>query len=314
MKNLFSQRNLVTFSRKRVFTDSVSWILYYLLNLGFITIYFWHKSTKTEEHPFTNLVSWVTQSETGTWSEAFFTILQDGLVLTLFLMIIVYINITVFKRILDSRYQQVIKYVTYLFVVGVTASLFALLFKKMTVTFELTRFAFGFPTNLLIIFSGCLISTGLIYLREYNIRDRDLKKQEIRNKTLRKKLERTSEKLQEFELSVSSDHIKIGSKNRFVIVLFDDIILFKGDGNEPKIYTADGKSYMGTTSMTQYESLLPSTKFLRVHRSYIINKDKVSGKQKNKLILSQLDMEVPIGETYVDIVNQDSRLGWSENA
>lgn len=314
MKNVLSQRKLITFSRKRVFTDGVSWILYYLLNLGFITIYFWNKSDKGGDGYNRNLISWVTKDNNGTWSEAFAIILQDGLVLTVCMMIIVYINLIFFKRILDSDLRSLIKYFTYLLVVAVGAGLFALFFKSITTTFELTRFAFGFPTNLLIIFSICLISTGLIYLREYNIRDRDLKKQEIRNESLRKKLERTSEKLKTLELSVSSDHIKIGSKNKYEIVPFDDILIFKGDGNEPKIITVSGRSYMGSTSMAQYETLLPSQKFLRVHRSYIINKDKVTGKHKNKIIISNLELDIPIGETYLDVVNSDPRLGWTESA
>jgi DNA-binding LytR/AlgR family response regulator len=55
-----------------------------------------------------------------------------------------------------------------------------------------------------------------------------------------------------------------------------------------------------TTSMTfnGFEELLPRSKFIRVHRSFIINKSKVRIIEGNRIVIGTI--EIPIGSHYRD--------------
>lgn len=307
----YTQRKILAFTQKRIFTDSVCWIVYYGLTLGFFTLYLWNQSSKAPLSPNNaTLVEWISESTNGDWKDAFQIIIRDGLYYTFYVMLMVYLNLLVYKKILDSKARTIVHYGSYLLVVVLSALFFAFALKQIIAYTDITRIVINFPTNVLTIFCLSIISTGMLYLRQATQRDRILQRHKKRNAILRQRLEKTSDKLQEMQLSVSKDHLKVGSKNNYKIIAFQDIILFKGDGNEPRIYTTSGKEHIGSTSMSEYQSLLPLSKFIRVHRSYIVNKDKVVGRKKNKLIMEGFEDLVSIGETYMEAVNRDERLGW----
>ena len=102
----------------------------------------------------------------------------------------------------------------------------------------------------------------------------------------------------------------LGSLN-FKICFF-----LKGDGNEPRFYLADDDfAPRGTASMTHYKTILPD-QFIQVHRSYIVNKDKVNSRQGNYLIVRSVHApdgwyKVPIGRKYLSIIETDQQLGLS---
>ena len=52
-------------------------------------------------------------------------------------------------------------------------------------------------------------------------------------------------------------------------------------------------------SMKRIEEHLPSSKFMRIHRSYIINLDKIVEVKKNHVVLTG-DLSLPIGDNYKD--------------
>ena len=52
-------------------------------------------------------------------------------------------------------------------------------------------------------------------------------------------------------------------------------------------------------SMKKIEEHLPSNRFMRIHRSYIINLNKISEVKKNHVILDD-DTSLPIGDNYKD--------------
>ena len=67
-----------------------------------------------------------------------------------------------------------------------------------------------------------------------------------------------------------------------------------------KIFLNDGKKLLVKQSISAIENLLSEHKFLRVHRSYIISMDKVSG--YTSLSIKLKDSEVPIGRLYKQVV------------
>ena len=66
-----------------------------------------------------------------------------------------------------------------------------------------------------------------------------------------------------------------------------------------------------------YQDLLPDAQFMRIHKSYIIAKDKVVARRKNKFVLrtepGEEPLLIPIGETYLERIDADSYLGFNAN-
>ncbi|MBX2934680.1 MAG: response regulator transcription factor [Ferruginibacter sp.] len=74
------------------------------------------------------------------------------------------------------------------------------------------------------------------------------------------------------------------------------------------IFLADGKKLLVKQSISAIENLLSDLKFLRVHRSYIISINKVSG--YNSLSVQLGETEIPIGRLYKQTVMDRLQNGW----
>ena len=55
--------------------------------------------------------------------------------------------------------------------------------------------------------------------------------------------------------------------------------------------------------MKKMEDYLPSALFMRIHRSYIVNLQKIREVNKNRVILDA-DTSLPIGDLYKDTFNE----------
>jgi DNA-binding LytR/AlgR family response regulator len=111
--------------------------------------------------------------------------------------------------------------------------------------------------------------------------------------------------LEWFEMKAASEEkgesevsgIFVRSDYKLVHVLFDDILLVEGLKDYIKIFTGkDPKPILTLMSMKSMEDELPATRFIRVHRSFIVNRDKIVRVEKNRIIIGK--HEIPIGETY----------------
>ncbi|NLX67532.1 MAG: response regulator transcription factor [Bacteroidales bacterium] len=94
-----------------------------------------------------------------------------------------------------------------------------------------------------------------------------------------------------------ADGIFVKSDYKMVHLLFDDILYVEGLKSYVKIYTLkSAKSVITLMSMKEIESLLPEETFFRVHRSYIVAKNKIESVEKNRLSIGE--KKIPLGETY----------------
>lgn len=91
------------------------------------------------------------------------------------------------------------------------------------------------------------------------------------------------------------DFMFIKSDNKIFKVTFDDILYLEAFGNYAKVYLTD-KQLMPTTTLTSLEEALPKNRFIRVHRSFIINKNQISHIEGNRVFIR--DREVPISGNY----------------
>lgn len=79
-------------------------------------------------------------------------------------------------------------------------------------------------------------------------------------------------------------------------VLINDIEYIEGWKHYIKVFLAGGRHLLVKESITAIENLLSEHKFLRVHRSYIVSLNKISGYSNTSLQLGST--EVPVGRLY----------------
>lgn len=79
-------------------------------------------------------------------------------------------------------------------------------------------------------------------------------------------------------------------------VFVNDIAYLESWKDYVMVYLNDGKHFLVKQSITAMENLLSEHKFLRVHRSYMVSLEKVSG--YNGLSVQLGNQEIPIGRLY----------------
>jgi len=79
-------------------------------------------------------------------------------------------------------------------------------------------------------------------------------------------------------------------------VFVNDIVYIESWKDYIKIFLADGKSLLAKQSISAMENLLSEHKFVRVHRSFMVSLDKISG--YNGLSVQLSELEIPIGRLY----------------
>ena len=84
---------------------------------------------------------------------------------------------------------------------------------------------------------------------------------------------------------------------RALVKLFhDNIVWLEADGNYTTIHLINNKRHVIRTTLTEMEEQLPSDNFIRIHKSYVVNKKHVTEVRANNVIIDQ--KELAIGRTF----------------
>ena len=83
-------------------------------------------------------------------------------------------------------------------------------------------------------------------------------------------------------------------------VFINDILYIESWKDYVKIFLTGGKSLLAKQSISAMENLLSEHKFVRVHRSFMVSLDKISG--YNGLSVQLSEQEIPIGRLYKQAV------------
>ena len=102
---------------------------------------------------------------------------------------------------------------------------------------------------------------------------------------------------QESVPSLSDDSIFVKADGKVYKILRQDILYAEASGNYTRIITTNN-IFMPAMTFSSAEELLPKHMFIRVHRSFIINKNKITHIEGNRVFLGKT--EVPIGSNYKD--------------
>ena len=101
--------------------------------------------------------------------------------------------------------------------------------------------------------------------------------------------------LQENISSTSEDSIFIRTEGKIYKILQNDMLYAEASGNYTKIVTVNN-IFMPAMTFSNAEELLPKQLFVRVHRSFIVNKNKISHIEGNRVFIGKT--EIPIGSNY----------------
>lgn len=98
-----------------------------------------------------------------------------------------------------------------------------------------------------------------------------------------------------FSNSKNLDYFFVKSETKFQKIFLDDILYIEGMGDYLKIVTKNEK-ILTLQNLKNLEKLLPSNRFLRVHKSYIVAIDKIYNIEKNTIKIN--NFKIPISDTY----------------
>ncbi|WP_127125455.1 LytR/AlgR family response regulator transcription factor [Pseudoflavitalea rhizosphaerae] len=99
------------------------------------------------------------------------------------------------------------------------------------------------------------------------------------------------------ESEKGEDALFIRTDSKIFRVPFKDILYAEASGNYTRIVTPQ-HTHMPAITFSGFEQQLPVTQFIRVHRSFIINKSAISHIEGNRVFIHRI--EIPIGSNYKD--------------
>jgi len=95
----------------------------------------------------------------------------------------------------------------------------------------------------------------------------------------------------------SQDYFFIKTEYKQVKLLFDDLLYIEGLKDYVKIYTVNAaKPVLSLISMKKLEEELPSDKFMRIHRSYIIALNRIDIVERGQVVIG--DQRITIADPY----------------
>ena len=91
--------------------------------------------------------------------------------------------------------------------------------------------------------------------------------------------------------------IFVKSEYKLLQINLDDIRYIEGLKDYVKIYTEQSPHpILSLMNMKAIEQLLPTSRFIRVHRSFIVQKSKIREIERNRIVFG--DVYIPIGDSY----------------
>lgn len=102
-----------------------------------------------------------------------------------------------------------------------------------------------------------------------------------------------------FEKESDSNYIIIKEGHDKYKVPLNDILYLEAMKDYTRIVTQSGQ-YLVLSTLTGMFDKLPAEKFIRIHRSYIVNRDKLDSTKGNKIYISA--HELPVGKLYKNVL------------
>lgn len=99
------------------------------------------------------------------------------------------------------------------------------------------------------------------------------------------------------EVNSNKEFLFIKSEYKIVRINFDDIKYIEGMNEYIRIHLTNSKPVMTLLSMKAIEEQLPTDKFMRVHRSFIVNLLRITVIERSRIVFD-INTYIPISEQY----------------
>lgn len=101
----------------------------------------------------------------------------------------------------------------------------------------------------------------------------------------------------------SEEYIIVKSEYKLIQIAVSNILYIEGLKDYVKIYLEDSNSsIMSLMSLKTLEASLPQDRFMRVHRSFIVQTSKIKVIERNRIVFGK--QYIPISDTYKDAFNE----------
>jgi DNA-binding LytR/AlgR family response regulator len=100
-------------------------------------------------------------------------------------------------------------------------------------------------------------------------------------------------------IEANSQFLFLKSEYKIRRINFNDILYIEGLKDYIKVYTtSEDKPILSLNSMKSLEQKLPEEKFMRVHRSFIVNLDRIDTIERSRIIFGKT--YIPVSDQYKD--------------
>jgi two-component system response regulator LytT len=101
------------------------------------------------------------------------------------------------------------------------------------------------------------------------------------------------------KIETNNEFLFLKSDYKIKRINFNDILYIEGLKDYVKVYTRNApKPVLSLTSLKLLESKLPDNKFMRVHRSFIVNLEKIDTIERSRIIFGK--EYIPVSDQYKD--------------
>jgi DNA-binding LytR/AlgR family response regulator len=109
------------------------------------------------------------------------------------------------------------------------------------------------------------------------------------------KLKKRIDVLDEDKLRISCGFMMVKVEYSTILVNLNDILYIEGMKDYVKIYSG-GKPILTKTTMKNIIEKLPTERFFRVHKSFIVSVDKINMIENSRIIIN--NQRIPVGESF----------------
>ena len=109
----------------------------------------------------------------------------------------------------------------------------------------------------------------------------------------------TTTDLKSSETAIKSDYIFVNSNKKMIRIDFDNMLFIDSIKDYVRIHTVN-ETIITKDKISSFVQKLPAA-FLRIHRSYIVNSEKIAALTAKDVVLVN-DMEIPIGASYKEVI------------
>ncbi|MCX6242721.1 MAG: LytTR family DNA-binding domain-containing protein [Bacteroidetes bacterium] len=108
---------------------------------------------------------------------------------------------------------------------------------------------------------------------------------------------------QKESIRATTNHLFVKSDYKLIRIELDDIKYIESQHEYIKIHLINSAPVMTQLSMKAIEEQLPSDRFMRVHRSYIVNLKKISVVERNRIVFDG-KVYLPVSDQYKEIFQE----------